>query len=1036
MVEFRTIDGSENNPSGKGQAETPLIRLLNSAYEDGFDRPRGITRTYSPGDPRQIFLGPSRLPNPRKISNAVSDQNRSVPNQLDASDWIWQWGQFLDHDLDLNEGGSEPFFIPVDPDDPISGRLPSDSDEFEFAKFPTIGGAGETIILPFLGNTAGGGPVPLDQVIGGSETARVDATGGLEIGSAAIAAIEEPKAGMPFLPFTRIIAAPGTGEPGAPRAHINEITAFIDGSQVYGSGEELAELLRLKDGSGKLKSQRIGGEELLPFNPAIEDASARQFIAGDPRVNEQVALMSVHTLFLREHNRIADQLAARISAGDSEIVALLDASGLEEGDFIYESARKVVGAKIQFITYNEYLPLLIGKNLADNYGGYRSNVDPSISEEFANVSFRLGHSQLSPQIQRVDARGNRVESIALSDAFFDTEEVVADGADSILTGLTSQVSQSVDNLIVDGVRNLLFGVGTDSPPTGGFELAAVNIQRGRDVGLPSYNEARVGLGLKPAVSFLTTDSKQGITSDPETAARFASIYDSIDDVDFWVGGISEDPVNGGLVGELFSKVLTNQFTRLRDGDRFFYLTEREDLLKLAPNLEKTTLSRIISQNTSADFQIQDKAFIVPGLSVKSRKSRDRNKLKYTVKLSDISSSKVTVDFATADGTATAGEDYVATRGQLTFNPGETSKTITVALLDSHAVLKNNQTVLMSLSNASNQNIDVDLAVSQPNFDRRIIGSPSNDRLRGRFGNDLIKGLGGNDRLYGQFGNDFMVGGDGNDQLEGDFNIRSLKQLGQRQSALFKESSRRSNRRFRDRFGSNDTQIGGAGNDVINGGLGSDTQIGGDGDDTLNGDFNFGSSRQVSSENLPELVRQQGNSKSSLVRNQGNGNGRGRNNRPQETLDPITGLSEQRSFAILRSDDVQYGGDGNDSINGGYGNDQLTGAGLNKGVGEIDRLNGGFGRDKFVLGDRTGSFYLGKGDFDYALIEDFRADRDHIVLSGRASDYVLARVGGSLPSGVGIYRDLDKSGGLTPSEDDLIAISTQSISDFNRGFRFL
>ncbi|MGB7088168.1 MAG: peroxidase family protein, partial [Phormidesmis sp.] len=158
MVEFRTIDGSNNNPEGLGKSKTQLTRLLNSAYEDGFDLPRGITSAYPEGDPRQIFLGPSRLPNPREISNAVSAQDRSVTNQLDASDWIWQWGQFLDHDLDLNVGGSEAFFIPVDPNDPISGRLPPNSD-FAFAEIPMLDGSVDAVVIPFLGDTAEGGLV-------------------------------------------------------------------------------------------------------------------------------------------------------------------------------------------------------------------------------------------------------------------------------------------------------------------------------------------------------------------------------------------------------------------------------------------------------------------------------------------------------------------------------------------------------------------------------------------------------------------------------------------------------------------------------------------------------------------------------------------------------------------------------------------------------------------------------------------------------------------------------------------------------------
>ena len=113
MDNFRTIDGSDNNPNDLGETGASLRRLLDPAYEsDGIidDLPRGITES-EPGNP---FIGPSDLPNPREISNEVSAQTESVTNYLDASDWIWQWGQFLDHDLSLTDiGKTETFNISI-----------------------------------------------------------------------------------------------------------------------------------------------------------------------------------------------------------------------------------------------------------------------------------------------------------------------------------------------------------------------------------------------------------------------------------------------------------------------------------------------------------------------------------------------------------------------------------------------------------------------------------------------------------------------------------------------------------------------------------------------------------------------------------------------------------------------------------------------------------------------------------------------------------------------------------------------------------
>ncbi|NEP47905.1 MAG: PEP-CTERM sorting domain-containing protein [Moorea sp. SIO3C2] len=538
--EFRTINGFGNNLNDPtlGQAETQLLRLLTPAYEDGFNAPR---ITGSTGN---------LLPNPRDISNTIVPQKELVPNFLNASDWIWQWGQFIDHDLDLNEGG-----------------LDRPREDFT--------------------------PIPINPI---------DIATGL------------PDPLAPSIPLIRVPAAPGTGTGlGNPRQQINQLTSFIDGSQVYGSDQERAEFLRTNDGSGKLKSQSINGQELLPFNtggfpnanttPPI--SGEELFIAGDVRANEQIGLTAVHTLFVREHNRLAEELTEKIDAGDPVILEKLHQSGLDKGDFIYESVRKVVGAQIQVITYNEFLPLFIGDSLLEDYSSYDPTVDPRISVEFANANFRVGHTLLSEELQRINNNGTSLGSISLADAFFNPQEVIDNGVDALFLGLASQVAQQVDNQIVDEVRNFLAPIAT-----GGFDLASINIARAREVGLPGYNQARVELGLDPVTAFLSTDTELGITSNPEVAALFEKIYESVEDVDFWIGGISEDSFNGGLVGELFNTVISDQFRRARDGDRFFFLNDLDHLLALAPDLESTRLSHIIRRNSSIS-NIQDNAFVVP-----------------------------------------------------------------------------------------------------------------------------------------------------------------------------------------------------------------------------------------------------------------------------------------------------------------------------------------------------------------------------------------------------------------------------------------
>jgi len=515
-IEFRSIDGSHNNLDDPtwGETEIELIRLLEPDYSDGISAPAGMNR-----------------PNPRAISNAIASQSESLPNPFHASDWLWQWGQFVDHDIDLT--------------DPPAGAEP----------------------LPII--------VPENDLI---------FTPGSEI------------------PFNRNVAAPGTGtDSNNPRQQVNAITAYIDGSSVYGSDLERANFLRSGEG-GKLKTST---GNLLPFNTAnLENANPfgvdadDLFIAGDVRSNEQIGLTAVHTLFVREHNRLADEIAADPNTAEKAADA-----GLSVDDYIYQTTRRIVGAQIQAITYNEFLPLLLGEGAIDPYSGYDDTVNPSISNEFSTAAYRVGHTMLSSELQRINNDGTSAGSISLRDSFFNPQEITDNGIDSLLLGLASQKSQTIDAFIVDDVRNFLFPAGN-----GGLDLAAVNIQRGRDHGLPSYNEARRGLGLGGYTSF------DQITSDAEIAQRFRDIYgttdgqDNIDLVDLWIGGIAEDAYNGGMVGELFNVIISDQFQRLQDGDRFFYLTD-QDLLNLVPDIGDTRLSDIIVRNTDITT-IQDNAFIV------------------------------------------------------------------------------------------------------------------------------------------------------------------------------------------------------------------------------------------------------------------------------------------------------------------------------------------------------------------------------------------------------------------------------------------
>jgi len=330
---------------------------------------------------------------------------------------------------------------------------------------------------------------------------------------------------------------------------------------------------------------------LLPFNTAgLPNAGGTDpslFLAGDVRANEQVGLTAMHTLFVREHNR----LAAEIAANDPALT----------GEEIYQEARRIVGALVQIITYKEFLPALLGPNALGHYWAYEWSVSPAIRNEFSTAIYRFGHSALSPTLLRLDASLNTIPEgdLPLRDAFFRPDRLVNEGGiEPILRGLASQACSAIDTELVDDVRNFLFGL----PGAGGFDLASLNIQRGRDHGLPSYNDARDAMGLAVPTSFAE------VSSDPDIQARLASVYTDVDEIDLWVGTLAEDSVNGGHVGELAFQVIKMQFEALRDGDRYWYsatLTAQE-----VAEIESTTLADVIRRNTSIGAEISDNVFQV------------------------------------------------------------------------------------------------------------------------------------------------------------------------------------------------------------------------------------------------------------------------------------------------------------------------------------------------------------------------------------------------------------------------------------------
>jgi hypothetical protein len=383
---------------------------------------------------------------------------------------------------------------------------------------------------------------------------------------------------------------------GNPRQQTNSVTSFLDGSAIYGSDTERATALRTLTG-GQLKTS---AGNMLPFNTlglsndnatrVVADTSL--FVAGDVRANENPALTALQTVFMREHNRIATELAAKKPTLTDEQ--------------LYQKARTKVIAELQWITYNEFLPALLGNRAIPRYSGYKASVNPSISNEFVTAAFRFGHSMLDGAVVRLNNDGTTVPqgNLTLRDSFFNpsvfdpTLPNHEGDIDPFLKASSVGVAQEIDVLVVDDVRNFLFG----APGSGGFDLAALNIERGRDHGLADYNTVRAAYGLPKLTSF------SQITTDAALAASLEATYGNINNVDLWVAGLAEDHVVGGSMGPLFTRIIADQFTRLRTGDRLYFEASMSKADQA--QIKRTSLSGIIRANTALTT-VQRNAFIAP-----------------------------------------------------------------------------------------------------------------------------------------------------------------------------------------------------------------------------------------------------------------------------------------------------------------------------------------------------------------------------------------------------------------------------------------
>ena len=536
---YRTIDGTCNNRRNLllGSSGTALKRLVPSSYEDGISSLRGTLQAQNLLSDNGIgpFLPPqpsARLISEKVVTNVTQDE-------IPFTHLLMQFGQFLDHDLDLTpaqeveEGCEECTFtdicqpIRVPDSDPIFG----------------IGTRNDANCLPFQRS------VPI------------------------------------FIPQPPLTYAPWE--------QVNEVTAYIDGSMIYGSNTATSDLVRAFN-NGLLHE----GENIPMNKPSLPiDTNSRVdcpnrmdcFLCGDVRCNEHISLTIMHTIWLREHNRCAREMTLINTHWDDEK--------------LYQVCRKIVGALIQKITYEDYLPKILGSNVnkfIGPYTGYNGTIDPSIPNSFATAAYRYGHSLIRLLFDRLDDQYEPlpIGPLNLVDSFFSPDQFTTSlGTDPIMRGLVSINSRMVDEFLNSILTTQLF----QTPATQGLDLAALNLQRGRDHGLPPYTIYR---------NFCF--EKFGITSDIDndlTLVRLLTTYGSLDTAELWLTGLAEDRPSDGLLGATFACIFGLTFKGVREGDRFFWLRPRVFTRRQRNSIRSDSIARVICDNSDGITSIQPDAFL-------------------------------------------------------------------------------------------------------------------------------------------------------------------------------------------------------------------------------------------------------------------------------------------------------------------------------------------------------------------------------------------------------------------------------------------
>ncbi len=741
-------------------------------------------------------------------------------------------------------------------------------------------------------------------------------------------------------------------------------------------------------------------------NEVLLESVGDHYIAGDGRVNENFGLTSIHHIFHEEHNFQVQNLMEALhtqdvvtkdatheklhefqkattkisSVGDYVVVDPTKLHGVQatgdiaitdtvthvtqyaaaadvavnwDMDKVFNGAKLIVEMEYQHAAVDQY-----ARNVTPNiqeFVGYSPDKNPAVSLEYAQAAFRFGHSTLRETIDTIDpdhGLTGKIMGYALKEAFLSPEQFAKNGPGSILLGMSHQQMNEVDEFVTPALNQGLLGQPLD--------LAAINIARGRDIGIPTLNDFRAAIGLlkytswndfglnmqhqSSLVNFIaaysfdgdlakaqaivglvdgtilagsveakgyTVEQAYGFMNGDETLGGAGTL--GFNHIDTWLGGLAEVHQPGGLLGETFDKVFVNQIESLMDGDRFYYLFRLAGQ-QFAEEVGNGQLKDIVERNTGLTH-LNGNIFGYADQYVDLGAARDTSALVanggQAVNLTDTKTY-----YHDPDGThANIDNMLLINTGDTVGNEHKYGDIASVAagtegiysiggrgnLNDGHDVVIGGTHYILDTRLADK---NINSAFGQNNFQNLDAtpnsGAESSEVIVGSKGNDLIYAQGGDDTVYGEAGNDTIYGGYGIDRLYGGAGADTI--YGGDNPDLIDGGSG-DDRLFGDSSGTDingaDQIVGGSGNDYIDGGVGIDKLSGGTGDDEIHGG--------------------------------------------QDT-DPFT-----------------HGSDGNDIVDGGSGGDILygdNGDDLVIGGADQDQLFGNFGDDILRPGDPTGALTIG------------------------------------------------------------------------------